>query len=156
MSKLVDTSAYGPLTAAVLLQVAETARPDVSFEFVPTDTTLFRFSALTWNAHKIHLCRDFAQKSEGYPGQCFSAMHVGPEQLKSSLCVSGALSGGRTARPWTVYCAHDAGDSDLQLPGAQAQDLRVQGVQSNGCQSYDADICCMGGRTEEKLASVGG
>lgn len=49
--------------------VIETVRPDASFEFVPTDTTLFRFSALTWNAHKIHLCKEFAQASEGYPGK---------------------------------------------------------------------------------------
>ena len=29
---------------------------------------LFRFSALTYNAHRIHYDRDFARDVEGYPG----------------------------------------------------------------------------------------
>jgi 3-methylfumaryl-CoA hydratase len=29
---------------------------------------LFRFSALTYNAHRIHYDRDYARDSEGYPG----------------------------------------------------------------------------------------
>ncbi|KAG6334831.1 hypothetical protein ID866_4253 [Astraeus odoratus] len=41
--------------------------PDFSFTYRPSLTTLFRFSALTFNAHYIHLDKDFAQKSEGYP-----------------------------------------------------------------------------------------
>jgi 3-methylfumaryl-CoA hydratase len=31
-------------------------------------TLLFRFSALTYNAHRIHYDRDFARDVEGYPG----------------------------------------------------------------------------------------
>ncbi|KAI1795826.1 hypothetical protein LXA43DRAFT_989700 [Ganoderma leucocontextum] len=42
-------------------------RPDFMFEFLPTPTTLFRFSALTFNGHYIHLDKDYARKSEGYP-----------------------------------------------------------------------------------------
>ncbi|KIJ16719.1 hypothetical protein PAXINDRAFT_112714 [Paxillus involutus ATCC 200175] len=42
-------------------------KPDFSFPYKPTLTTLFRFSALTFNAHHIHLDKDYAQKSEGYP-----------------------------------------------------------------------------------------
>ncbi len=34
----------------------------------PDPTLLFRFSALTFNAHRIHYDRDYAMKSEGYPG----------------------------------------------------------------------------------------
>jgi len=40
--------------------------PDFSISFTPTDLTLFRFSALTFNAHKIHYSSSYAQ-SEGYP-----------------------------------------------------------------------------------------
>ncbi|KAL0071373.1 hypothetical protein AAF712_001230 [Marasmius tenuissimus] len=40
---------------------------DFSYQFTPTLTTLFRFSALTWNAHYIHLDKDYAVKHEGYP-----------------------------------------------------------------------------------------
>ena len=39
-----------------------------SFSYTPSATTLFRFSALTFNGHHIHLDRDYAQRSEGYPG----------------------------------------------------------------------------------------
>jgi len=42
-------------------------KPDFSFGFTPTLTTLFRFSALTFNGHHIHLDKDYAQKHEGYP-----------------------------------------------------------------------------------------
>ena len=31
-------------------------------------TLLFRFSALTYNAHRIHYDRDYARQVEGYPG----------------------------------------------------------------------------------------
>ncbi|KAF8636523.1 hypothetical protein AX17_003336 [Amanita inopinata Kibby_2008] len=41
--------------------------PDFSFTYQPSLTTLFRFSALTFNAHHIHLDKDFTQIYEGYP-----------------------------------------------------------------------------------------
>jgi 3-methylfumaryl-CoA hydratase len=34
----------------------------------PTTRTLFQFSALTYNAHRIHYDRDYAREAEGYPG----------------------------------------------------------------------------------------
>ncbi|KAF8166627.1 hypothetical protein K438DRAFT_1685540 [Mycena galopus ATCC 62051] len=40
---------------------------DFSFSFTPSLTTLFRFSALTFNGHYIHLDQDYAQSKEGYP-----------------------------------------------------------------------------------------
>lgn len=43
-------------------------KPDFSFTYRPSLTTLFRFSALTFNGHHIHLDKDYAQNSEGYPG----------------------------------------------------------------------------------------
>ncbi|MCL2657118.1 MAG: acyl-CoA dehydrogenase [Betaproteobacteria bacterium] len=33
----------------------------------PTETLLFRYSALTFNAHRIHYDRDYARNTEGYP-----------------------------------------------------------------------------------------
>lgn len=51
-------------------------KPDAPF-VSPTDgeraievsaTLLFRFSALTYNAHRIHYDRDYARDAEGYPG----------------------------------------------------------------------------------------
>jgi 3-methylfumaryl-CoA hydratase len=37
-------------------------------EIPVSPTLLFRFSALTYNAHRIHYDRDFARDVEGYPG----------------------------------------------------------------------------------------
>lgn len=39
-----------------------------SREFVPDPVLLFRYSALTFNAHRIHYDRDYAMHTEGYPG----------------------------------------------------------------------------------------
>lgn len=36
--------------------------------FAPDPRLLFRFSALTFNAHRIHYDRDYAAREEGYPG----------------------------------------------------------------------------------------
>ncbi|WIX98783.1 MaoC family dehydratase N-terminal domain-containing protein [Amycolatopsis mongoliensis] len=53
------------------------ARPDDGPEVPPepgewsievTPTLLFRFSALTYNAHRIHYDRDYCREVEGYPG----------------------------------------------------------------------------------------
>ena len=34
----------------------------------PEPTLLFRFSAVTFNAHRIHYDREYATNVEGYPG----------------------------------------------------------------------------------------
>ena len=43
------------------------SKPDYQLEYTPSPTTLFRFSALTFNAHAIHLDREYA-RAEGYSG----------------------------------------------------------------------------------------
>jgi 3-methylfumaryl-CoA hydratase len=47
---------------------ANAAASDYQREVSPDPTLLFRFSALTFNAHRIHYDRDFARDVEGYPG----------------------------------------------------------------------------------------
>ncbi|KAI6150417.1 hypothetical protein BKA82DRAFT_4115428 [Pisolithus tinctorius] len=42
-------------------------KPGFSFTYKPSLTTLFRFSALTFNGHYIHLDKTYAQEHEGYP-----------------------------------------------------------------------------------------
>ncbi|KAK1756080.1 HotDog domain-containing protein [Echria macrotheca] len=41
--------------------------PDFSFTATPTPALLFQFSALTYNAHAIHLDPTYAREEEGYP-----------------------------------------------------------------------------------------
>jgi 3-methylfumaryl-CoA hydratase len=47
---------------------AEPQRADAERLFTPDATRLFRFSALTFNAHRIHYDRDYARNVEGYGG----------------------------------------------------------------------------------------
>lgn len=50
------------------LPPGERREAQVSRTVDPTAALLFRFSALTYNAHRIHYDRDYAMKEEGYPG----------------------------------------------------------------------------------------
>jgi 3-methylfumaryl-CoA hydratase len=47
---------------------AETRTARATRRIVPDPTLLFRFSALTFNAHRIHYDRDYARNVESYPG----------------------------------------------------------------------------------------
>ncbi|PPQ84075.1 hypothetical protein CVT26_013156, partial [Gymnopilus dilepis] len=40
---------------------------DFSLRYIPTPVTLFRYSALMFNAHHIHLDKEYCQREEGYP-----------------------------------------------------------------------------------------
>jgi 3-methylfumaryl-CoA hydratase len=41
---------------------------DWEIQLATSTTALFRYSALTYNAHRIHYDRDYARSEEGYPG----------------------------------------------------------------------------------------
>ncbi len=47
---------------------AAPARADASCEWRPDDVLLFRYSALTFNGHRIHYDRRYVTEVEGYPG----------------------------------------------------------------------------------------
>jgi 3-methylfumaryl-CoA hydratase len=53
---------------AQALPPGETREAQVSRTIAPDASLLFRFSALTYNAHRIHYDRDYARDVEGYPG----------------------------------------------------------------------------------------
>jgi len=46
----------------------ETSQPLWQREWLPDEVMLFRYSALTFNGHRIHYDRDYCQDVEGYPG----------------------------------------------------------------------------------------
>ncbi len=60
-------------------------------------TVLFRFSALTYNAHRIHYDRDYARDVEGYPG----LLTHGP--LQALAMAEAARARGYGARPSFEY-----------------------------------------------------
>ncbi|KAJ2665837.1 hypothetical protein IW148_001401 [Coemansia sp. RSA 1199] len=43
-------------------------RPEFSHELTPTEIMLFRYSALSWNSHRIHYDAVYAQNVERHPG----------------------------------------------------------------------------------------
>ncbi|GAA4284515.1 MaoC family dehydratase N-terminal domain-containing protein [Brevibacterium daeguense] len=50
------------------LTPADTSEWDYAHVVRPDETQLFRYSALTFNAHRIHYDRDYCINEEGYPG----------------------------------------------------------------------------------------
>ena len=73
----------------------EYGRPDPSRgrlveTFVPDEVTLFRFSALTFNGHRIHYDRDYARDVEGYPDLVVHGPLIALLLLGAGLRASGA------------------------------------------------------------------
>jgi 3-methylfumaryl-CoA hydratase len=65
------------------------------WEIPVSPTLLFRFSALTYNAHRIHYDRDFARDVEGYPG----LLTHGPLQALAMAEAARAADGTDAAGP---------------------------------------------------------
>jgi len=58
-----------PATGRPPVEPVEPVEPSGSdWRVSPTPTLLFRYSALTYNAHRIHYDRDYTREVEGYPG----------------------------------------------------------------------------------------
>ena len=57
---------------------------------------LFRFSALTYNAHRIHYDRDFCREVEGYPGLLTHGPLQAIAMAEAARAADGAADGGVT------------------------------------------------------------
>ena len=62
------TAPTGPAAGPGAAEAEVVPAGDGEWEIPVSPTLLFRFSALTYNAHRIHYDRDFARDVEGYPG----------------------------------------------------------------------------------------
>ncbi|PGH05964.1 hypothetical protein AJ79_06653 [Helicocarpus griseus UAMH5409] len=119
--------------------------PTLAHSLTPTRSLLFRFSALTFNAHAIHLDRTYARNIEGYP----DLLVHGPLTLTLMLTVLqnhlSSISGGqamiagieyRNLAPLVVervmrICAKPKGkngDGDVAGVGAEAWEIWVEGT----------------------------
>ncbi len=77
---------YRPLQSPTDARPSEaTPSPDVRYAVDASSTLLARFSAVTFNGHRIHYDRDYCLKEEGYPG----LLVHGP--LQATLLLSTAL-----------------------------------------------------------------
>jgi 3-methylfumaryl-CoA hydratase len=65
---IVYREAGAPVAAPVPCELAPTQAGSWTRTVVPDPTLLFRFAALTFNAHRIHYDRTYATTVEGYPG----------------------------------------------------------------------------------------
>lgn len=81
-----------PVPAAPPARPAETEPADAVRSVLPDPVLLFRYSALTFNAHRIHYDRDYAEGVEGYAGL---VVH-GP--LIATLLIDHALRAGFAPR----------------------------------------------------------
>lgn len=51
-------------------QVEAESKSDFGFDYYATRASLFRYSAATFNAHRIHLDAEYCRNEEGHPGKC--------------------------------------------------------------------------------------
>jgi 3-methylfumaryl-CoA hydratase len=107
-------------------------------ETVPVGTErLFRFSAATWNAHRIHYDLDYARRVEKYP----ALIVHGP--MQAMLLMEAAMRHtGRTPARFRFRGVHPMfHDSDLLLMGTAEDDaMRLCTGVAAGHQGMQADI----------------
>jgi 3-methylfumaryl-CoA hydratase len=112
---------------AVRLPAGDEAREDGRLDAGPGEwavpvspVLLFRFSALTYNAHRIHFDRDYAREQEGYPGL---VVH-GP--LQALVMAELARSRGVGTRPGQRF------DYRLVAPLFEGQGLVAEADEHDG------------------------
>ncbi len=72
---------------------AATAAPEGATwrgSYLPTTTLLFRYSALTWNGHRIHYDADYTRGEEGYPGLVVNGGLTLLMLLEAAIAANGA------------------------------------------------------------------
>ena len=95
---------------------------------------LFRYSAATWNAHRIHYDRDYARETEKYPGL---VVH-GP--MQASLLMEAAMRHtGRAPARFSFRGVHPMFDGSLRLMAqAEGAALALCTVAAQGHQGLQA------------------
>jgi 3-methylfumaryl-CoA hydratase len=69
-----------------------------SKEIVPSEVTLFRYSALTFNSHRIHYDRDYAKNVEGYAGLVVHGPLLATQLCEFAESLAESLGGEETAQ----------------------------------------------------------
>ncbi|PRP76098.1 FACT complex subunit SPT16 [Planoprotostelium fungivorum] len=96
--------------------------------------TLFRYSALTYNAHRIHLCDDWARRMEGQGGR---VVH-GPLNL-SLLLFKRLLDGGKMENMRVEYRAKNAVCEGEEYWVGEGGD-KMLAVKTDGTVIMEADV----------------
>ena len=112
--------------------VATKARADQAWSDTTalTNALNFRYSAMTWNAHRIHYDGDYTRSEEGYPAL------VSNGGLSMHLMVNAALRHGTgTLTNYTARLVHPLWVGDLiEVRGEEQKDgkLRIWAADKNG------------------------
>ncbi len=105
---------------------------------VPDDVLLFRYSALTFNGHRIHYDRRYATAVEGYPGL---VVH-GPLIATLLLDLVGRELPGRQVSAYSFRALRpNFDDQPFSLhgtPSADGQAVRLWACDADGCQTMEA------------------
>lgn len=109
-------------------------RFDDDWEMPTSSTLLFRFSALTYNGHRIHYDRDYAQTVEGYPGL---VVH-GP--IQALLMAQHARHRLGDPRPGDEFAYR------LVSPVFDDEGLVIQALPSSDTEGLELRVCTPGGR----------
>jgi 3-methylfumaryl-CoA hydratase len=103
-----------------------------------TNTLNFRYSALTWNAHRIHYDGDYTRSEEGYPAL------VSNGGLSMHLMVDAALKHGEgTLTGYTARLVHPLWVGDLiEVRGEPQKDgkLKIWAADKNGVLCGEMDL----------------
>ncbi|MDP2329148.1 MAG: hypothetical protein Q8M19_00410 [Reyranella sp.] len=121
--------------------VATQARTDQTWSDTTalTNTLNFRYSAMTWNAHRIHYDGDYTRSEEGYPAL------VSNGGLSMHLMVNAALRHGTgTLTGYTARLVHPLWVGDLIEVRGEAQQpdgkLRIWAADKNGVLCGEMDL----------------
>lgn len=99
--------------------------PAVSLRVEPSPVLLFRYSALTFNGHRIHYDRDYCTGVEGYPGLI---VH-GPLQATMLMGLAATLNPGRPLRRFSFRATRPLFDTQpFTVNGEPEGRLWIAGV----------------------------
>lgn len=131
--------AQGGAPVAAAARPAEPSPADLAWEAEATSALLFRYSAMTFNGHRIHYDEPYVTAVEGYPGL---VVH-GPLQATLLFNIAAAL-GGATPRVFDYRgLAPMFAPTTFQVLGRKAEDGTIR------CWTEDRDgRTCMEGTAE--------
>ncbi len=122
-----DPGGAVPLPAPV--PAGELASGEISEDFTPDEVDLFRFSAVTFNGHRIHYDQPYATEVEGYP-----ALVVHGPFIASKLLDLAMRTRGRNAERFSFRARRPAFVNqplrfvaDADGPGHQLRAIRADG-----------------------------
>lgn len=119
---LVYRDAGGSGNPPTIEATGEAIRPDRTRSIAPSPVLLFRYSALTFNGHRIHYDRPYATEVEGYGGL---VVH-GPLQATLLLHLATGMRDGKMPRSFQFRAKRPLLDTDkLVMSGKWRSDTEV-------------------------------